>query len=238
MKESEFLLYADFIDELAETNSDYGLAMLFKTPIDVKECVLKKIDRIEEIDRTIPNVERKIKGQLSGEKGYLLEEIAACLLGIRKIFKINERVLCSSNEIDLLMQPNTNNALYQRLLPEFFRSDFLVECKNHSKKIDVTLVGKFYSLIKYKKASFGIMFTNKPLKGVGEWDSAIGLTKKLSLASNTIIINITLNEIKDVLESDTIFIEILKKKVDKIIYHTEFKSDVSKHPAEDKMETV
>lgn len=230
--EKEILDFADMVDEIADTDPDYGRKKFFRTKDSLKSEVLSMIVRIEEIDNIMPDVDRKTKGELSVEKGLILEKITEKILGIRNLFRKHERVLCKSNEIDFVMQPATNCAIYHRLLPECMKKDFLIECKNHKKAVDVTLVGKFYSLIKYKSAKFGIMVTNMPLTGDQEWDAAVGLTKKLNLADKVIIINITLSEIKDALETDKIFIEVIKEKIDKLIYHTEFRDSIHNHPAE------
>lgn len=232
MKEQEILEFADFIDTLSESNPDYGINMFFKTSDKIKEECYKKISRIEEIDEEIPNVDKSTKGKLSYEKGLLLEELAKQILSIRNIFLFKERVICDSNEIDLLLQPITNNGLYGSLLPGYLKKDCLVECKNHKKPIDVTLLGKFYSLMRYKKVKFGFMISNKPLTGQSPWEDAFGLTKKLYLRDDTIIINITIKMIKEMLESNESIINIIKNQVNEIKYHTNFESSIIKHPAE------
>lgn len=236
MKEEELLQIADFMDELAGMDPDYGINTFFKTPDKIKEECYKKISRIEEIDKDIPNVDRSIKGKLSFEKGLLLEELAKEILSIRNIFLFKERVICDSNEIDLLLQPITNNGLYSSLLPEYLKRDCLVECKNHKKPIDVTLLGKFYSLMRYKKVKFGFMISNKALTGQAPWEDAFGLTKKLYLRDDTLIINITIKMIKKMLESNESIINVIKKQVNEIKYHTDFDNNITKHPAESLME--
>lgn len=42
---------------------------------------------------------------------------------------------------------------------------FITECKNHNKKVDVTWVGKFYSLMNLTDNSLGILFSYKGLTG-------------------------------------------------------------------------
>lgn len=232
MEKEAVLKFADMVDELAKINPDYGRKLFFTTPENLKNKILNDIDRVEEIDKIMPNVDRSTKGKLSREKGLILEEIAGQILNIRNVYTKHDRVLCDSNEIDLVMQPSTNNCIYERFLPKYMREDFLVECKNHKKPIDVTLVGKFYSLVMYKSAKLGIMFTNQPLTGEHEWDAAIGLTKKLNLKSKVIIINVTISEIKNILQNNGVFIDLISEKVNKIIYHTDFRSNISMHPAE------
>lgn len=235
MKEQEMLEFADYIDNIAETEPEYGIKTFFKTPEPIKEECFRIIDRIEEIDILMPTVDRKQKGKFSYEKGMLLEELAKKILNIRNIFSVEERVECDSNEIDLLLQPSTNGAIYMRLLPEYLRKDCLVECKNHKDPIDVTLIGKFYSLLRYKTVKFGFMISNKELTGNNHWEDAVGLTKKLYLRDDTIIINITMAMIKELLESDGNIIDLIKSKVNEILYHTTFDSNICKHPAEEKM---
>lgn len=230
--EEELLKFADFMDQLAEMDPDYGLEMFFKIPEEVKQKSKVMIERIEEIDKTMPTVDRPTKGKLSFEKGLLLEKLALKILNIRNMFSVSERVICDSNEIDILFQPATNNAMYISLLPEFFKKDYLIECKNHKKKIDVTLLGKFYSLIRYKKAGFGIMVSNKPLTGESTWKDSIGLIKKIYLRDNTLIINLTIDMIREVVYSNANIIKIINREVSEIIYHTKFEEDILIHPAE------
>lgn len=232
MREEEMLKFADFIDTLAKKDPDYGINMFFKTPDEVKKEGLAIIHRIEEIDRIMPSSDRSEKGKLSFEKGELLEKLAKKVLNVRNIFSVEERVECDSNEIDLLLQPATNNVMYASLLPEYLQKDCLVECKNHKKPVDVTLVGKFYSLMRYKKVKFGFMVTNKEITGQSPWEDAVGLTKKIYLRDDTFIINITIKMIKDLLESNTNIINVIKAQVNEIKYHTKFDIHIMSHPAE------
>lgn len=232
MKEEQMLMFADFMDTLAKQDPNYGIDFFFKTPDEIKNEAFEIIYRIEEIDSIMTSSTRQEKGKLSFEKGELLEKLANKVLNIRNIFCVRERVVCDSNEIDLLLQPATNNAMYESLLPEYLKKDCLVECKNHKKPIDVTLIGKFYSLMRYKKVKFGFMVTNKEITGQSAWEDGVGLTKKLYLRDDTFIINITIKMIKEALESDTSIINVIKKEVNEIIYHTKFEDDITVHPAE------
>lgn len=234
----EILQFADFVDEVAEQDSDYGLREFFKIKWDVLNECSKLINRTEEINQIIPKTSKSQKGKLSYEKGPLLEKLAKVIFSIRNIYLINERVECDSNEIELLLRPSTNNSIYSRLLPDYLRSDILIECKNHSEKIDVTLLGKFYSLLRYKRVKFGIMFSYYPLTGENEWDAAVGLSKKLYLRDETIIVNVTIDDIKEILNpegNDKNIISIIKRKVGNIKYHTNINDSILPHPAEKKM---
>ena len=54
------------------------------------------------------------------------------------------------------------------------------ECKNYKKNLDVTYVGKLYSLMTVTGVSTGIIFTQKGLTGRSEgFKDAYGLTKVL-----------------------------------------------------------
>lgn len=239
MDEEQALKFANYIDNLSEDDPDYGLDMFFRIQGDLKDQCLEMISKIEEIDLKISKTSsRSEKGSLSCEKGILLEKLAAKILSVRNLFSRKERVLCDSNEIDILLQPATNTSFYNSLLPEYLKKDFLIECKNHKKPIDVTLLGKFYSLMRYKKSKFGIMFSNLPLTGQSVWEDSVGLTKKLYLRDDTIIINITIERMKEILEKNINIIAAIKKEVNEIIYHTKFEDYISKHPAECIMEPV
>ena len=103
MEKEAVLKFADMVDELAKINPDYGRKLFFTTPENLKNKILNDIDRVEEIDKIMPNVDRSTKGKLSREKGLILEEIAGQILNIRNVYTKHDRVLCDSNEIDLVM---------------------------------------------------------------------------------------------------------------------------------------
>lgn len=238
MDDQNMLKFSDFMDELSKMDPDYGINMFFKTPDTTKRECLEIINRIEKIDNKMSSVGRAEKGKLSVEKGKLLEELSKKILSVRNIFSVKERVLCDSNEIDLLLQPATNNILYSSLLPDYLKKDCLVECKNHKEPIDVTLLGKFYSLMRYKKVKFGFMISNKEITGKHPWDAAVGLTKKLYLRDDTMIINITIQIIKELLETNGNIINTIKNQVNEIVYHTRFDDFITNHPAEKIMKSV
>ncbi|KEI16919.1 hypothetical protein Z959_08815 [Clostridium novyi B str. ATCC 27606] len=234
IEQDEVYKVMDYLDNLADIDPNYALTEYFKHKDEEKQECLKIIDEIENINKLIPTIKDKSqKGKCTLKKGKLLEELALKILNVRRIFDIKPNLKCDSNEIDLLLQPSSNGKLYSRLLPQFMKEDIIVECKNYNKKIDVTWIGKVCSLLVYKKVKYGILFSYNELKGRNEWDASKGLVKKIYLSDNIMIINITIQDIKDILASEkNNIIKSIINKVNDIKYHTEFDKYIKPHPAQ------
>lgn len=224
----------NYFQLLAQDNPNFANEIFFKMNDAKKKECFNIINRIESINKLIPKEKKRSKKtELSKEKGALLEDLSKTVLNDKNIFSDYKNIRCSSNEIDVLLSPASMAKLMKELIPSLMQDDLIVECKNHNKKIDVTWVGKVYSLMKYKNVNNGIIFSFHELKGINEWDSAKGLVKKIFLNDKTIIINITINDIIDMLnsEKDTI-IDLIERKVKSLKFHTDFTEFITKHPAE------
>lgn len=172
-------------------------------------------------------------GSSTGEKGKALEEIVQFVLHKSAVFEIFSNVRTSSNEIDILARLNTKGRYFkgQGLLD--FHDSFLSECKNYNKKVDVTWVGKFYSLMKYTKNNLGILFSYKGLSG-DKWHNAVGLTKKLYLLEeeDRCIIDFNYNDFIKLSEGKS-FIELITEKIFNLKNDTSIQSFISEHPNQD-----
>jgi len=233
MNTDEMLNLLNHLNNIAETNPEYGLKLLDMEPKNKKEA-LSIIERIDQINEELPKEKNRTeKGKLTFEKGRLLENLASRVLNEKNLFSVKQNLKCDSNEIDLLLQPASNNMIYNMFLPNFMKDDIIIECKNYNKGIDVTWTGKVYSLLNYKKVKAGIIFSYYGLKGKTHWDSAKGLVKKFYLKDDILIINITIDDIKKLLESnDDNIIKLIQRKVNEIKYHTDFEEHISQHPSE------
>ena len=115
-------------------------------------------------------------------KGAALEELVAYLLQISGgIFKVLKNVRTSTNEIDQLVTLNENGRPFLGLqLISSRLGNFIGECKNYSGAVDVTYVGKFYSLLLTTGINTGILFTYHGVTGTG-WTNGNGLIRKAYL---------------------------------------------------------
>lgn len=175
----------------------------------------------------------------TADKGKTLEEIVSFLLHKSAVFEVYENVRTSTNEIDLLtrLSPKGEYFLQQGLLN--FERAFLCECKNYDKGIDVTWVGKFFSLLKVSQNSLGIIFSFHGLKGRGGWNSALGLTKKIYLSDKDDVKIIDFN-IKDfeAIASGASFIKIIKDKIFDLQNDTKISHHFEIHPNQDLVESL
>lgn len=171
------------------------------------------------------------------EKGDALESLVAYLLKISGgIFKVEKNVRTSSNEIDEIIELNSkgNILLNAGIIPERYAS-FLGECKNYEKKVNVTYVGKFYSLLQTTGNKTGILFSYYGVSGSG-WSNASGLIKKIYLQREDItrrvaIIDFSICDFEKISKGQN-FLEIIDGKLKALRYDTSVEQFLSKHPAE------
>lgn len=127
-------------------------------------------------------------------KGDALENLFYTILTQYGFFDCTTNQKTSSNEIDL----NVNlNGKGMKLKSDGFielEDHFAVECKNISSKIDVTIVGKLWSILLQHDLDLGIIVSRHGLTGSG-WNDAVGLTKKIFLKDNKMIICLTLDDL-------------------------------------------
>lgn len=229
-----------FLKDIAEVDPNYFSRELF-THSECKEECLNLIEEIDSInEKLLVETDKSKKGNLTLEKGKILEKIAQKMLKVNNVFNIFTNIKCDSNEIDLLLKLTSFGQGISMFLPKELTDDIIVECKNYSKGIDVTWTGKLYSLMRYKNVKCAILFSYLPLKGKNAWDSSKGLIKKLYLKDDSLIINITIEDIKNILFNDlekkefkyTNIITLIQSKIDNIRYHTQIDNLIEKHPAE------
>ena len=96
----------------------------------------------------------------------------------------------------------------------------LGECKNYNSTLNVTYVGKFYSLLVSTDVPFGIIFTQKGLTGCeNEFHDAYGLTKVVRIVEKyqndreMFILTFTLEDYEKIANGDSFFSLIKAKKI-------------------------
>lgn len=186
---------------------------------------------------------KKIDGKCykQTDKGKLLEDISSFLFlqGYAGIFECRKNLRTSSNEIDLQLcwTENARMSGIDRAFP-FLGDSFLCECKNYEKKVDVTYVGKFSSLLHVSRCKFGIMIAWNGITSRSKWADASGLIRKIALRDNTYIIPIEKDDFKAIYEQKNNIFSILHDKYialrneidySEYIRHHELESDFQKN---------
>ncbi|MFP3356888.1 restriction endonuclease [Planococcus sp. SIMBA_143] len=163
------------------------------------------------------------------EKGKQLEMLTKSMFDLIGFFDSYANIHTSTNEIDFFckLSPSGRNAKSKGFIG--FEDEFLVECKNYASKVGVTYVGKFASLLQAHNKKFGIMVSSKGITGNG-WNDSIGLTKKLYLKSDILIISFDFDDFQSLNEES--FFSIVERKKDEIINDSDLTKYITKHPAE------
>ncbi|EJZ71381.1 restriction endonuclease [Lachnoanaerobaculum sp. OBRC5-5] len=170
-------------------------------------------------------------------KGNKLEELTAVLFAkaFPNIFDVKKNCRTSSNEVDLLV--SWKDAASRIGLTNDFDglgSTFLCECKNYEGKVNVTYVGKFFSLMSYTDTKFGILVAWDGVTGKG-WSDGLGLIKKLALAEKRYIIVLTKEDFYDIYQRNKNVFELLRDKYQSLKHDIMYDNYVSKHKAEGKL---
>ncbi len=173
--------------------------------------------------------------QDAGTKGKKLEKLISLLFEnpTGSFFECRRNCRTSSNEIDLLLTWN-ENARMTNITAAFpcFGDTFLCECKNYDGKVDVTYVGKFYSLLSLADVKLGILIAWDGVTGRGGWDSAKGLIKKIALKEGIFIIVIDKDDLKEINEGKRHIYSLIYDKHTALRNDIDFSKYVSRHPAE------
>lgn len=171
------------------------------------------------------------------EKGRALEEIVSFILSNSGcIFKVYKNVRKNTNEIDQLVSltPSGKYLLKNGIINSLY-DNFICECKNYKNKVQVTFVGKFYSLMQTCKMRLGILFSYKGVSG-NNWSEGTGLIKKiymydLSSDTNHIIVDFNINDF-NAIKNGSNFLDIIENKLLSLQLDTDFSQYVKEHPAE------
>ena len=165
------------------------------------------------------------------EKKESLEELVSFISKKTNLFTVYENIKTSTNEIDLLLslKKPTGSIIFEKMIA-LNNDGVLLECKNYNKKIDVTWIGKFYSLLRTSKARIGIIFSYRGFTGIN-WNNGAGLVKKIFLIDNTIILDFSLKDFEKIAEGVSI-LEIINSKILCLKHDTQIDKYISEHPLE------
>ncbi len=140
-------------------------------------------DLLEDLNRMPESVTETTRS--IGDK---LENIVKFIIDKSFFFKVHKNIHTASNEIDeiIVLSDEGKQALHKfdlsRELLQIDSNIVLGECKNYSDPLNVTYVGKFYSLLISTGVNFGIIFTKMGLTGKpNEFHDAYGLIKVLRI---------------------------------------------------------
>lgn len=169
------------------------------------------------------------------DKGDVLENLACCLMfSDTPLFNIKRNVHTSSNEIDLLVNL-TDKGKY--IIPKYYNylgDQFLCECKNYKRNLNVTYVGKFYSLIKSTNSKIGILFTVKGVTGTNDWKDSKAFIRKVALKENIAILVFSKSDYILLKDNKKSFLDIVDDKYHSLMNDISYIEYISKHEAEDK----
>ena len=112
---------------------------------------------------------------------------------------------------------------------------FLGECKNYNKRVGVTYVGKFCSLLLTNNIKLGIIFSYHGVSGRG-WNNGAGLIKKFYLHKEKLeerfcIIDFSYKEFESIYYGKN-FLQIVEEQLCSLQFDTDYSRYVSTHPAE------
>lgn len=171
-------------------------------------------------------------GLKTTEKGKSLEELVVFIASSTNFFEVFPNIRTSNNEIDALLKTKIG---VKPILEKFLNidTDILFECKNYKKKVDVTWVGKFHSLLRNQGCKFGVIFSYEGFTGGSRWTAASGLVRKIYLKDEILILDFNYNDFLELSRGDN-FLSIINSKIDTIKHDTlqEIKQYCVQHEAE------
>ena len=171
------------------------------------------------------------------EKGKSLEELLKYLISYQgNMFDVKTNLRTSTNEIDLLV--NWSCAAKSQKLDEaydFIQDGIICECKNHKDNIGVTYIGKFISLVLSSQKNVGIFFSAKGVAGRDSWNDSNGLIRKVALAKQIYILDVSISDIEGIALGTDNFLNVIKNKYESLQNDVKYESYISKHDNEDKL---
>ncbi|MEV2910048.1 acetylglutamate semialdehyde dehydrogenase [Paenibacillus larvae] len=225
-------------------NPGYKLKKYLLEVLDTEEKKYKELTKLdyEETSRyeeLLAHLElvNSSKNYTTIEKGKALENLVSFLLEKSSVFDIQKNIRNSTNEIDQLLTLNFKGLKFREFLP-FPEDLILCECKNYNRKISVTWVGKFFSLLASNRSKIGLLFSYHGLSGEN-WNSSVGLTKKIFLLKEKLeeriyIIDINIKDFRLIAEGCSL-LQLIKLKMSSLRTDTDIKDFINlKHPALEK----
>ncbi len=174
------------------------------------------------------------------EKGAALEELSSYLLKVSgNLFDSHKNIRTSTNEIDHIFNLTpVGKALSEVGVVDKRFEQFIGESKNYNKKVNVTYLGKFCSLLITNNIKLGILFSYHGVSGK-KWGGGAGLIKKFYLHKENpderyVIIDFGIKEFEMIANKSSNFLDIVEKKISALKFDTSFRKFLKSHPAENK----
>ena len=201
-----------------------------------KICEYSDLEK-QEYNRLLDDFKKKNSSKFSTkEKGDSLENIASFVLKSGNIFEVYKNVRTSTNELDQLVKTTVNGSiLCSNGILDSRLSNFIGECKNYSKGVSVTYVGKVCSLLQTMNIKICILFSYKGITGSG-WKDASGLVKKFYMSKENqnekyCIIDFNISDFESIKLGNN-FLKIIEDKITALKVDTDYTTFLSGHEAE------
>lgn len=165
-------------------------------------------------------------------KGALLEQLTDILFN-KSLFRTMKNCRTSTNELDILVEW-TDEARLANIHKAFpnFGNIFICECKNYTKTVSVTYVGKFISLLITSNISLGIMVAWHGVTGRSAWSDSKGLIKKIALSRGIFIIVIEQSDLKKLYNQETNIFALVHDKYNALKMDIDYTRWIANHEAE------
>lgn len=145
------------------------------------------------------------------EKGTYFENFINDLIDKTRLYIRKCNVNTSTNEIDIRVELEPGQSMLAEIYHSILKEVAFIECKNYPKsKVNVTYIGKFYSLLKTSKKKLGIIISPNGLTGQ-ECKDGHGLCKKIALKDDTNIISLTFDDLLQLNQKSLLM--IIKEKL-------------------------
>ncbi len=200
---------------------------IIKTSLDRFQALTAWSDKDREVfSQLLDNLKHPFNRAMdtTKDKGDRLEELVSFIIRKSYFFEVYRNIRTGTNEIDevIILSNAGKQALstfnISRDILEIDSDIALGECKNYHSALNVTYVGKFYSLLVSTDVTFGIIFTQKGLTGnENEFRDANGLTKVLRIIEkyqnnrDMIILTFTLEDYDRIANGES-FYDLIKAK--------------------------
>ena len=183
-------------------------------------------------------IDNNIEYNNTKSKGTLLENLTMLVFekGCRNLFYCRNNCRTSTNEMDVLIEWNTSarEGGYNQSYP-CFGDSFICECKNYNEKVNVTYVGKFFSLLKVSNVHLGVLISWEGVTGRNQWSDALGFIKKVALAERIYIVVLDKNDLKEIYTKEKNIFSLVHEKYMALKNDVDYSKYIKAHEAEGKL---
>ncbi|MEX6496472.1 restriction endonuclease [Lactococcus sp. AK05] len=165
------------------------------------------------------------------QAGDALEDLTNIIFNLHGLYNTKRNLKTNTNEIDLFLRLTDVGFLMKENTDYYLEEDFLVECKNYTKPVGVTYIGKFASLMRVSQLDQGIFISKNGLTGGSERKrDSKGLIKKIALKDGAFILDFSLSDFEN-LEGKSLQ-EILFAKRESLRLDVDFEDLIEHHELE------